>query len=164
MAPKCWPGLAPRSPPKHCSSGDAFILEETGGVHWPGISGRCGLHGPRQLGYGFSRWRAVWLRASGRHHDLQSDGDPASAFMHQAWRRHGTRPGAGLSRSLRKTDRLVFMDSLRDRNCRMRSGRGRWLSDRVAASFRHSVGVGLPDYSIRCATGVVSSNEGLSLH
>src|SRR4029078_9606766 len=44
----------------------------------PWLPGRGRLHGPRKLGNRPRRRRAIRLRAAQRHHDLESDGDPAA--------------------------------------------------------------------------------------
>ena len=108
---------------------------------------------------GFSVASVTWIRAIGRpiwragakfgyallvcRHDVQSHGDPAAASVHQTRRGYRTRSRPSVSRSLLNADRLVSLDSLRNRHRRVRSrGSGR-LGHRLATSLRHSAGVGL---------------------
>ena len=124
---------------QHCCSGDGFVLEEAARFLRPGFSRRRRLHGPGQLGHRSGGRRKIWLRAVVRRHDLQLHGDPAAAFVHQTRRRHRTRSRPSLPRSLFEADSLVSLDSLRNRHCRVRSGRSGRLGHRAcnfSSAFR----------------------------
>ena len=109
----------------------------------PGFLVAVGYMDPGNWATDLAGGAQIRLLAAGRRHDLQSHGDPAAAFVHQARRRHRTRSGPGLPRSLFNSDRLVSLDSLRNRHRRLRSGRSGRLGHRSATSLRYSAGVGL---------------------
>ncbi len=85
-------------------------------------------------------------------------------LVHQARRRHRTRSRPGLSRSLLDADRLVSLDSLRNRHRRVRSGGSGRLGHRLATSLRHSAGLGLRHHRARCAGRALPSEQRFSLH
>ena len=64
-------------------------------------------------------------------------------------RRHRTRSGPGLPRSLFDADRLVSLDALRNRHRRLRPGRSRRFGHRAATALRHSAGLGLRHHGAR---------------
>src|SRR2546430_2146438 len=77
-------GFLAGGPSHHPCATDGLLLEKAHGIFRSGIPGRRGLYGSGQLGDRFGRRRSVWLLASMCHHDFEFDGDPASAFVHQA--------------------------------------------------------------------------------
>ena len=109
-------------------------------------------------------WSKVWLRTFVYRDALQLHGHPAPAFVHQAWRCHGARPGPGLSRSLLNTDGLVSLDSLRNRDLGVRLGRSGRLRHRVTTSVRHSACLGLCHHLPRRAGGALFAKQRIPLH
>src|SRR6266550_2629233 len=151
-------------PPQHRGPDDSVVLAEADSFLRPRFSRGGRLHGPGQLGDGSLRRREVRLRAAHGRHDLQFHGDLASAFVHQAWRRHWPRPRPSVSRSLFDADRVVALDSLRNRYRRMRPGGSRRLRHRFATSFWPSAGVGVHHYRAGRARGTLSPNQRLPLY
>ena len=98
---------------------------------------------------------AIRLPPSICHDDFESDGDFASAFVHQVGRRHGPRSRPGMPRPLPPTTGLVSLDSVRDCNRCMRFGRSGWLGYWAAVVVRHSAGVGMPHHRVRCGLAVL---------
>src|SRR5205809_2486527 len=135
MAQKNAACFAAGGPPQHRGPDDSVVLAEADSFLRPRFSRGGRLHGPGQLGDGSLRRREVRLRAAHGRHDLQFHGDLASAFVHQAWRRHWPRPRPSVSRSLFDADRVVALDSLRNRYHRMRPGGSRRLRHRLQLLF-----------------------------
>ncbi len=98
-----------RGLPHHHGSLGRVVLAEAARLLRSRLPRRGRLHGSGQLGHRPRGRREVWLHAAERHHDFESDGDPAPASVHQAGHRHRSRPGAGLPRSLLDARSVWFL-------------------------------------------------------
>ena len=142
---------------------DARFLAEAVGVCGPGISGRGRLHGPGQLGDRPRRGRALRLHAAQRDPHLQPDGDPAAGPRRQARHRQRTRSRAGVSRQLLEAGDDRVVDPLRDRDCRLRSGRGHRRRDRAQPALRPAADLGCLHHGARRAHRAVPAAQGIPL-
>ncbi len=151
----------PRRGLSHHPGRPGQLVAQGAGVRRSRLSGRGRLHGPRQLGHRPRRRRAVRLHAAERDPDLEPDGDPAPGARGQARHRDRARPGAGVPRPLLAAGIVRPLDPLRNRDRRLRPGRGDRLGDRAQPAVRHPAGLGRRDHGARRAAGALPPEQGL---
>ncbi len=129
----------------------------------PGLSRGRRLHGSGQLGNRPRRRRTLRLHPPQRHHDFEPDGDSAAGTVRAAGHRQRPRSRAGVPRQLFAADDDRVVDSVRDRDRGLRSGRGDRRRHRAEPALRAAAHLGRLPHVARRADRALPAAQGLPL-